>query len=494
MTPLLPHKKSRETAVDLYPEFRAALGALLPSRKSSLLIACSGGPDSMALWDLAERWEEETGGRVVLGHINHGLRGRASDADERFVRAESSRRHTPFFSAAVPVKAFARREGRSLEDAARVLRYRALARLARAAGCPVVAAAHTLDDQAETVFLHLLRGTGPLGLAGMPPSSPWPVPNDDTTPEHESLRRPRLLRPLLSISKSRLRAYLKSRRIPFRVDASNDSPVFLRNRIRPILKKWEALRPGLRRRIARLSEIQRDEEAHWTSRWRREFPSLFRRKNAALRLEPARFKRYDRCEQRRLLRAAFRRLDFDGLEKTRALALSPGPTGRVSVPGGWIEKKGRALVFRPYTPKGPSATTAAPRPQRLSVPGRISFRDAWKARHWEIRAEPVKRLPRDWRRDPLRVYVDADRLGATLFCRTWRPGDRFQPLGLAGRKKLQDFFVDEKLPRQTRKETPLLENSNGIVWVVGHRIADAVKLTPRTRRLLKLEARRELSA
>jgi tRNA(Ile)-lysidine synthetase-like protein len=315
----------------LLPGFGDALGTLLKGRPRRALLAVSGGPDSMALLDLAAR----AGLRdlfLAVGHVDHGLRGRASAADAAFVRREAARRGLPFRLARAPVRVFAAAEGLGTEEAARVLRYGALARMAAALRCGTVLTAHTLDDQAETVLMNLIRGAGPDGLAGMSPASPWPV-----GPSRGLL----LGRPLLSVDRASLMVHLKEARVPFRTDATNALPLFFRNRVRPVLKAWERERPGLSSRIARLAEILRDEEGFWDGLLGG--ISGARRKN----LDLGSFKRYHKAIQRRLLRRAFGLASFAAVERARAFALDPGPAPRQSVPGGWVEKRDRSLVFRP---------------------------------------------------------------------------------------------------------------------------------------------------
>lgn len=305
-----------------------SLGAVQERR---LLVACSGGPDSMALLDVADRWRKESGAYVAVAHINHGLRGKDAATDAAVVRKEANRRGLPVAIVSVPVRAWARRRGRGLEDAARELRYAALARLARRLRCPAVATAHTLDDQVETVFINLLRGTGPGGLAAMAERSPWPVRSNGTAPV--------LFRPFLAVRKSVLVRYLKDRRLEFRKDITNDQPIFLRNRLRPVLRSWDRLRPGFFERVAQTARLVRDEEDFWRGRLG------LRRKGLLCRLDRASFLRYHIAEQRRRLRHWYGLSRFDVVERVRRFCADAIP-GHLDVPGGRVTKTGRFLLFR----------------------------------------------------------------------------------------------------------------------------------------------------
>lgn len=288
----------------------------------------------MALLDLADRWRKETGAFVAVGHVDHGLRGRASRGDAAFVLREAGKRGLPGGILQAPARREARTRRRGLEEAARTLRYQALARLAARFRCPIVAAAHTLNDQVETFFLNLLRGAGPGGLGAMAALSPWPTGSSG----------PRLWRPLLGVPRNTLMDYLRARRVPSRRDATNALPLFLRNRLRPILARWEALRPGFFDRVAQTTRLLRDEEDFWRRRLGAAAPGS-RRKGLAVRLERAPFFRYHIAEQRRRLRHLYSLTHFETLERVRLFAAdrSPGP---LDIPGGRVFKTGRFLTFR----------------------------------------------------------------------------------------------------------------------------------------------------
>jgi hypothetical protein len=199
-----------------------------------------------------------------------------------------------------------------------------------------VATAHTLDDQVETVFLNLLRGTGPAGLAGMAEAGPWPFSGPGRTP--------RLIRPFLNVPKKEILRYLRARKIPFRVDASNALPLFLRNRLRPVLRSWDTLRPGFFQRVAQTAKILRDEEDFWRTR------AAFRRRTRRVRLERTPFLRYHVAEQRRRLRHLYGLTRFDVLERVRLFAADQA-RGPLDIPGGRVSKVGKFLIFH-SSPKG----------------------------------------------------------------------------------------------------------------------------------------------
>ncbi len=441
---------------DLYPALKKTLAGLLPKPPKNILLAVSGGPDSMALWDLMVRWNADNSrARLIVGHVNHGLRGADSAGDAVFVARWAASLETKFHVARVPTKVWSRRHKRGIEESARVLRYRALAGMARSEKCRVVMTAHTLDDQVETFFMNLIRGAGPNGLAAMSPDSPWPV---EANPG-----QPRLLRPLLNVSKSDLLSYLRRRKLPYRMDRTNRESVFFRNRLRPMLKQWEKWRPGFFARVARLTELQRAEEDFWRRYLKAPARRVLRREKGRVVVDAAALGKYHLSVQRRLLRQAGHS-DFASVEKARTK-------------GGAVSKKS--------VPSHPVSRAARP----LPVPGQVYWRNGDGSGH-SLSAAWVRQLPRDWKRDPRRAFLSAESLDARSLCvRFWRPGDRFQPLGMSGRKKLSDFFMDAKVPAMERGRIPLVADARGILWIAGHRLSERVRVSPSTRRILELRIR-----
>lgn len=207
----------------------------------SALLAVSGGADSMAMLHLFHRLSKKWNLALAVGHVNHNLRGKTSQKDLEFVERWAQTLNLLFFSESVDVRGYAKRKHLGVEEAARELRYKALDKMARRAGCKKIATAHTLEDQAETVLMRILRGTGLIGLAGIPSQR---VLSSGVL----------VVRPLLTISREDLRATLRRERISFREDASNKSPRYLRNVIRrktiPLLEK---ISPRLQEHLARLA-------------------------------------------------------------------------------------------------------------------------------------------------------------------------------------------------------------------------------------------------
>jgi tRNA(Ile)-lysidine synthase len=402
---------------------------------------------------------------LTVAHLHHGIRGRAAAADAAFVRDLAKRLRLPCIIGRAAVPALARQRGISLEMAARSARYAFFARAARRAGAAVVATAHTADDQAETVLMRLLRGAGPAGLAGIP-----------HTAEHPGIR---VVRPLLDVPRQAVLAYLKAHTLGWREDETNADRTIPRNRVRhellPLLER--DFNPQVREALIRAGRLIREDGAFLD----RLATGLYRAHVRGpaphdLDLEPM-----QACVpalRRRVLRLWLQQagvagdaLDFDTIERLSARAGLVRGGGALVLAGGWQVTRGDGVLrVRRLTP--PPASSKARYP--LHVPGVTTVPALGVRIH--VTAGPGIVRDRDTRPGELparaSLSVAAWRRRA-LYVRTARPGDRMQPFGVAGSKKLQDILVDTKVPRAQRAALPVIECGGRIVWLPGYRIDQA---------------------
>ena len=431
-----------------------------------VLVAVSGGVDSMVLLDLLVRLSQRHGWQVALAHFNHQLRGRHSDADERLVRATAEKLKLKCFTGRADVRRYAQQQKLSIEMAARQLRHKFLAQTARRLSIATVALAHHADDQVELFFLRVLRGTGGEGLGGMRWRNPSPA-----DPKIE------IVRPLLDQPKAALETFARRERIAFRQDATNVSTDILRNRIRNVLLPWLDQRFGAAtsKTIPRLMEIvgsEADTVTETAQRWLRS-----RRRLRFERLPPALQRR---CLQLRLVGQGMAP-GFDLVEHLRMRPDKP-----VSVRSGVVVVRNRAgdvQVLR----------TGGKREKHRQFSRKSMWLDLRERAGetvfsgnricWEIRSGSGRR-PRK-RRTACEVF-DADEVGSPVVLRHWRAGDRFQPIGMARPVKLQDLFTNQKVPRDLRHRLVVGATRRGeIFWVEGLRIGERFKLDKGTRRGLK---------
>jgi tRNA(Ile)-lysidine synthase len=456
-------------------------------RGGKILVAVSGGLDSMTLLHALKRLSAKHQWQLVVAHFNHRLRGRASDADERLVRKTVAAMKLRVVAGSADVKAFAAKSKLSLEMAARKLRHEFLARVASEQKIKMIALAHHADDQVELFFLRLLRGAGGDGLAGMK----W----RSLSPADKTIS---LVRPLLGFSKRELAEFARGNKIHFRDDATNFSSDFLRNRIRnellPLLRK--NYQPGLDKAILRLMEIIGAESefvGEAARRWLHNLRSS-RGDEAQIgnKLEPPHVGCYDFDElpiaiQRRVLQQQLADAgvapDFDLIESLRQSVdcfVSVGPdifvardaSGKVALRAGQISRFNNDEL-----------------PVKLDRAGQAVFDS--RRFDWQIQSPGKRLLPR---RRTGREFFDADKIGNKIILRHWRPGDRFNPIGLSSPVKLQDLFTNAKVSRGLRRRLILAEASGEeIFWVEGLRIGEKFKLTPKTKRRLAWNWSRQLT-
>jgi tRNA(Ile)-lysidine synthase len=501
---------------------RAVVDERLWEQGQTLVVAVSGGADSLcllgALLDLRELGGRVAPGALVVATLDHGLRGAAGADDVRWVASLAAELKLRCVTGQVDARALARERRLSLEDAARRLRYRFLRQIAREVGASRICVAHTQDDQAETVLLHLLRGSGLSGLSGM-----------------RALQGD-IARPLLSITRAQTEAYCAARGWEPRIDETNRDERYLRNRIRSrLLPTMEAYNPRLRQTLARTAAALADDEAlllvatdkAWTEVVSGESPGT-----VALSLES--LGKQPRALRRRLIRRAAEWIQERPVEsaeldaspsmlESRHIGLierlaTTGATGAtLMLPGGlratrsYTELRLSRIALRHNASKALGMASGESAGEwSLTVPGKVEAAElGWRVRAAVIETPPGLEsgiFPEPPRLPPLiqagtaaaihraewRVYADADVTGERLTIRAWRRGDRFRPLGMTQSKKLQDVFTDAKVPRALRARLPLVCVGEGaeerVVWVAGVRLSDEFKLTEETHRILVLQA------
>ncbi|MBI2873635.1 MAG: tRNA lysidine(34) synthetase TilS [Firmicutes bacterium] len=449
----------------------------------SVLAAVSGGADSVCLLHLLSGWRGEMGFQLYAAHLDHGLRGAESAADGDFVEELCGMLRVPFRFSKVSVGEYAMEKGLSTQEAARQLRYAFLGDLARELGASRIAVGHNQDDQAETVLLHLVRGAGPEGLRGM---------------DYETRLGPgrSLIRPLLGTSRAEIEAYLAAEGQAFRVDPSNEKPIYLRNRVRlellPLLE--QGYNSKVKEALFKTAEIVRDDLLFLQGRARELYPQVvLEGPGEEVSLRIARLQQVPMALQRQLVRLALGRIrgDLRGIQFVHVEELlglmETGQVGSgIHLPKGLRAYRtyDRLILRRAPEEEAEPVDFSVP----LSVPGSTYVPEAGLT--IEAAILPAEQIPESTLRQVGRweAILDLDRLPSSLEVRSRRPGDRFSPLGLTGTKKVKDFFIDLKIPQGERDLVPLVASGDEIIWVVGWRVDDRFKVTQGTKRLLRLQA------
>ncbi len=452
-----------------------ALNAANCRRGEVLIVAVSGGVDSMVLLDLLDRLRDKLGLVLHVAHLDHALRVESA-ADADFVCREARRRQMACSIVRRDAAAYAKREGLSLEEAGRVLRYAFFAEVAIALAAQKVVLGHHMDDQAETVLMNLLRGSGSSGLRGMQP-----------------FRDGRYLRPLLGLRRLQLEAYAQRRGVIFCQDETNADLHFTRNRVRaelvPLLCQYNA---HIVETLDRTAKVLGSENDFLEEVTENALNSVVRECCAnKITLDVPRFVGYHMAVQRRVVRAVLKGLskgegpfDFAHIEQV-VNGLRGGNSSPCELGGGMHFQcwEGRGILRR-----GQVQPIELP----LSVPGVIEISAREQVLDCQLMpAEYFAHLRAQL--GGVRAAFDAESLGGAPLLRSMRTGDRFRPLGMCGSKKLSHFLRDSKFPRILRDEVLVVEVDGEIAWVVGMRSAHPFKVHSSSRQIAVLELRSHIN-
>jgi tRNA(Ile)-lysidine synthase len=452
---------------------------LLP-RDSRVVVALSGGADSVALLTVLRDLAYSEGFCLAgAAHLNHQLRGAASDADEGFCRRVAADLGVSLYVEKSSVGARARTAGISVEHAAHDARNEFYKRAAADAAASFVAVAHTKDDQAETFLLRLLRGAGPRGLGGMHPRSGIVV------------------RPFIETARADVREFLATRGIPFQDDATNADTTIPRNRIRHELMPFLEARftSGIADVLAREAAIAREDAEYLDAVAAATAERMWSRSSAGVEMPIDDLLALPAAIARRVIRRAQevagggRFVGFDAVDTVMRLAVSKS-MGPLDLPGHRVNRRGDTLVLTRSAGRHtrPGAVAFS---YELRVPGTVRVPEAACAISADVGAVPEGQSAAHlWRLAGRsdEAVIEAGRVAGPLSVRNRRPGDRLRPLGLKGHKKLQDLFVDAKVARADRETTPVIVDSAGqIVWVAGHALAEQFRVTDRTKAVVILK-------
>jgi tRNA(Ile)-lysidine synthase len=444
-----------------------------------VLAGISGGPDSLCLLDILRT----AGYAVIVAHFNHQLRPEAAQEAKK-VSELAERLGLTFVTASRDVRRYADEHSLSVEESARMLRYEFLFKAARQHSAQALAVGHTADDQVETVLMHFLRGAGLAGLKGMEYRTLLPV-FDEHIP---------LVRPLLSLWRTDTEAYCRDHNLRPHYDASNDDPVYRRNRLRhELIPQLEEYNPRFKESLLRSavtlqgdhSLLQEILQKTWNRVLLEEGQNWLAFDRRLLADQSAAILRNILRRAAALLQPGDHDLGFEGIE--RALSFIDTPRSLLEIGGGlYLFHEAGKIYFA-------AAEAVLPFDHWPQVSAAISLTGEWchLGNGWVITREvsPLQAGAGRPGSDNWSVSLDADAVGAeTLLVRPHRPGDRLQPLGLeSGSIKLSDLFINMKLPRRARAAWPVVCQQEQIVWVPGFRIAHPFRLTEKTCRLLHLE-------
>lgn len=451
----------------------------------SVLVGVSGGPDSVVLLHILNALAPGLSLRLGVAHLDHGLRPDACKAEARMVADMARALDRPFYGQAVDVNRYARKHGLSVEEAGRACRYDFFNRIAGRHGYQRIAVGHQRDDHAELTLMFLLRGSGLQGISGIP-----------------AVRDRRIIRPLIDLKRSEIEAFIADNDLTCVHDASNTDPRHLRNRIRhrliPLLES--EYNPGIVSALNRLATIAGDED-----RWAEQMvapiyaKARIKREGRRLILDLKAIGPQPVAVRRRIIRRAvaeakgnLRRITFAHVEAVMALSTAGARGSALHLPGRILvtRSKDHLIVSRQQLPlrsvgAGGSAAETTDYTYILAAPGAIAIPEIGACLIVAERSSPC--APAVHSSGPCLALMDRDTVDYPLEVRNLRPGDRYRPLGSAGSRRVRRILMDLHIERSRRQSVPLLLSRGRIVWVAGYRIADAVKITPPTRRVLEIK-------
>jgi tRNA(Ile)-lysidine synthase len=454
-----------------------------------LLLGVSGGPDSLVMLDLTLK----LGYNLVAAHLNHGLREEAA-FEEKKVGKFAMDRQVDFVAGRADVAGYARENMLSLEEAARVLRYRFLYNQAQALNAQAVLVAHNADDQVETVLMHFLRGAGLSGLKGMEPCL-LPNPWSDSIP---------LVRPLLQVWREEIIEYCNVHNLVPSFDPTNQDTRIYRNRLRhELIPYLESYNPRVRPLILKTAEIisadhevlEKATELAWQRCFIQRGEGYMALKTGALFDELLGIQRRIVRKAVSWLRPGLRDIDF-GLVERALQAMGQGPgSSRQDLGGGLFvlveDERAWFGVWEGHLPG--DGWPQVPRlgssclPLNLSVSARQTLEGGW-----ELLASPAIEVEPNsaeiyTNRDPYQAWLDLEQLELPLQIRCRQAGDRFTPLGMEGySQKLSDFMINQKMPLRARQAWPLVFSGAELAWLPGYRLAHPFRVRPETRRVVHL--------
>jgi tRNA(Ile)-lysidine synthase len=440
-----------------------------------VIVGVSAGVDSMVLLHLLTACREIFDLSLVVAHVNHGFRPEESEREAELVQKETARLRLPFEYGQFNVKEFQRLGRLSPQDAARRLRFRFFEDLLLKHHAQKIALGHNADDQVETVLIRLFRGSGLRGLKGILP-----------------IRERKVMRPLLDVWREEIASFALEKKIPFLRDSSNLKEDYLRNSIRltliPFIEK--TYQPRFKETVLRTSALLREEDDYLEKGTEKAYQKVVHETNDSLSFKWSEYQSLHRAIQWRVIRKMIERIHQGGgvtedggsadILKVFQNLRQPPSSFLLELPRGlWVEKRYDAVLVGRRERK-----SLPPFEIDLLSPGRTFIEEIGK----EV---VIEETDRDQLRDysgPLRTaLMDYETLRFPLKMRNFRPGDRFCPLGVRGTQKLKDFFIDHKVPKFERSSIPLLTSGEKIAWVVGYRIDERVKITEKTKKVLKIE-------
>lgn len=444
-------------------------------KDDNIVLGLSGGPDSMALLYLLIAVKKKIDFNILIAHVNHGVRGDEALRDEMFVKEIANRLKLPFFSTQVDMVGLAKKEGITAEEAGRKLRYGFFREIIKTHGSGKIAVAHNKKDQAETLLMRIMRGTGVDGLKGM----------DFKTGD--------IIRPILDIDRWEIEKYIQDKEIPTVLDKTNLQSIYTRNKVRieliPYIEK--NFNPNIIDTLYRLSENASLDSEFLEEYSIKRYNSLIKKADDnCIILNYDGFKIENKAIKRRIIRKTILDLihTLQGIEEIHISSVvemfDRKETGkRINLPNGIIAR----VSYEDLIIETDKVKTSEEKFIHNSIYDLNIGNNILERYELEIDLQIIERKDIDFKKTSRNIkYFDYDKIVGGIFVRTRDFGDRFNPFGMKGTKKLKDYFIDEKIPRDLREKLPILVDEENIIWVIGYRTSEIYKVSKNTTKVLKV--------
>ncbi len=435
----------------------------------NVLIGVSGGPDSMALFYVLMEICKEFPFSIYIAHVNHGVRGVEADEDEAFVKEEATKHNIPYYSRTIDMDGYARKHKISSEDAGRMLRYGFFREIISTLGSGKIAVAHNKNDQAETLLMRFMRGTGIDGLKGME------YINGD------------IIRPLLDVSRIEIEDYIKKNNIETRLDKTNLEPIYSRNKIRLELIPYieENFNPNIVDTLWRTSNTAYIDSSFLQEYSHNKYKEVVKLESSdKVVLNRLKFLDVHEAIRFRIVRHCFENLPggLRGITQTHISDVvelfNKGDTGKsIDLANNIVAR----ISYEDLILKVRKDKEKVNYSYSLPIGGHTYFKDLNST--IETRILPIEKVQFNLKERFIK-YFDYDKIVSALYIRNRLPGDMFNPFGMNGTKKLKDFFIDEKIPISLRNNVPMLVDNDNIIWIIGIRTSDRYKVTTNTKKVL----------
>ena len=446
----------------------------LIEENDNIVIGVSGGPDSMALLFCLLEIKQDINFNIYIAHVNHGVRGKEADKDQLFVEKIANELNLPFFTKNVNMILYGKEKGITAEEAGRELRYGFFREILGKYGGGKIAVAHNMNDQAETLIMRFMRGTGIDGLKGM------------------DFKINDIIRPILGINRWEIEEYIEKNQIPTVLDKTNLEPIYTRNKIRleliPYMEK--NFNPNLINTLWRMSKISSMDSDFLEEYSKGVFEKATKsRDDNSVSLCKDTFLNQHRSIQQRMIRYGIFLINksLQGISEAQIslafnLFTSEDTGKKINLSSNIVAKNiyGSIFIGKEESIKNRAYSYG------FKVPGNIYINNNYyfQATIFDNNEDFSLKTQDDTR------YFDFDKVKGKLEIRNRRDGDRFTPFGMSGTKKIKDYFIDEKIPRDLREETPLIVDDENILWVVGYRTNNNYKITKETKRILSISYKR----